>query len=550
MIRKGMTWELPPPPIRERARATRQALATGPGPGVEEPERPPPKKDIRLTPAEKARVERQEKEFKEPVETKIFKPQPGAITPRTKRILGIDVAEHRRMLKSFVPGLLTAQDWKHLSNVDRAASIAGDIGQTILYVVPGGLAIKYILARGAAKGAKGTFPRDVPGLKTLTKAEVKAQLKQIRSSLKDQVKPADLKKTVLIDKPVKFPKDTIYIVKEGPAGRPIIKVARKFEHPDRPKLTPPSDVATITKKGAPPGFGGARVAPASTATMTLPQLLRQLGIDPKTVTTVGPVPLPKPSPKPRPGEAPEPKPKPSPKPSAPAKPATKPVAPTKPAPKPLRPPGPKPVKPPKPTPVPKPAPKPGPKAGPEPEPEPAPKAAPEPKPKPAAKPAVPPKPMAKAAVKTAAKKGAKWLPPPPILPAMPKKERRKHEALARAKGALGWKQGNRFVVIVAPYNAKHHVMWFNAKWPPQGFKVVPGKRAARDTIQRLKGYVPKELHIDMGKVDDIITKHGPRLRLEFRADPHQLTTGDISFKGTGRGIGGKRRPRRTSRLLH
>ena len=403
----------------------------------------------------------------------------------------------------------------------------------------GGVVKAAYLARPASS-TLGTFGRagkvKTTGLRPLTRAELNAQLKALKSPVYKggPVKAKDIKQTAIFEKKWPIKRDTVYIVNEGPAGKLEVRAAQLYEHPRAPGLTPGT---TPKLKPIPWGAGGARAATPSTATMTRNQLALKLGIDPVTIGK--PVILPIPLLRPRPGKKPEPLPGPvplpvpaprrGPRPSTRPSPATRPGE--APSPVPAKAPGPAPRKGPAPKAggVPEPIKGPGPGQGPVPTPTsvPVPVPVPQPQPKPAPAPPppvteIPPKPPPP----------VPGVPPPPrgfILPPAPAsnapdEEKRayleKVEGLvARRRGQLGGK--SVWLINFYPYGKADHITIVGAA--PKGAKLATGKGSVSRSATLLKGIPPKKpIYSDTGAVDDVITARGRRIIISSVRDRRYL----------------------------
>lgn len=129
-------------------------------------------------------------------------------------------------------------------------------------------------------------------------------------------------------------------------------------------------------------------------------------------------------------------------------------------------------------------------------------------------------------------------PPPPTPPTKtepPEPEKGKRELSIKdgilkgeaPKGSITWKQGIVWWLINPPYG-KTDIHALREK--PTGAKVVNSKPTG--TIQALRGKVNKDLDIDMGITDINIRKPrnvGTKGTIQFKADPMQKTTGDITI---------------------
>lgn len=472
-----------------------------------------------------------------------FLQEPGQLTTRSKQILAQEwnkeFAGETRFLQSFVPGLLTAQDWPQLTTTERAAYIAGDIGQTILYVLGGVGAFRAILARSPVKG--GTFPK-MRNVETISKQDVKQIVKNLADEKK--VSPSDLRKTVPIEKPVKMTRNDIIIMNEGPANKLEVRLARLSHEYKGPRAKPPGtilDEPFITKK--PVKGGGAAPAKPSTATMTTEQLAKRLNIDPVTIGRPVIIPIPKRAP--GPGEAPAPIRIPMPKPAPPPEPK-KPIVPKRvPTPKPTPAPMPKPAPEPTPTPSPAPTPTPAPSPAPEPSPAPAPEPAPAPAPKPTPAPVPEPTPTPTPTPEPKPVKPVLKVPPP--LPPLPKKasNKEKRKRISQATGSIAWRQGELrgkdiWHVIMHPYQSERDYLSVIGR-KPSNTTIVKGPGSASQTIKLRFGEPPvRKVTGDLGFFDFFIEPRGGRnIRIGFKTDPKLETTGDITI--------GRRIPRISAR---
>ena len=469
-----------------------------------------------------------------------FLQEPGQLTTRSKQILAKEwnkeFAGETRFLQSFVPGLLTTKDWPQLTTTERAAYIAGDIGQTILYVLGGVGAFRAILAKNPVRG--GTFPK-VKNVEVITKQDVKQIVRNIAEEKK--VSPKDLRDTVPIEKPVKMTKNDILIINEGPLNQLEVRLARLPHEYRGPRAKPPGtiiDEPFIPKR--PVKGGGAAPVKPSTATMTTEQLAKQLNIDPITIGR--PIVIPVPKRAPGPGEAPAPIRIPTPKPVPPPEPA-KPIVPKRaptpkptPAPTPKPAPAPTPTPSPAPTPTPTPTPTPAPEPSPAPAPEPAPAPSPAPKPTPAPEPKPTPKPTPEEPIKPILKV------PPPIPPlSRGGTNKQKRETISASTGAIAWRQGELkgkdiWHVIMHPYQSERdYITVIGAK--PSNTTIVKGPGSAFQTIKLRFGEPPaSKVTGDIGFFDFFIEpKGGNKVGIGFKPDPKQLTTGDITI--------GRRMPR-------
>ena len=502
--------------------------APPPEPKPEPPKKPPAIEELKVGP----KVLKEDLPREAPPK---FLQEPGQLTTRSQQILAQEwnkeFAGETRFLKSFVPGLLTAEDWPQLTTTERAAYIAGDIGQTILYVLGGVGAFRVILARNPVRG--GTFPK-VKNVETISKQDVKQIVRNIAKEKK--VSPKDLRDTVPIEKPVKLTKDDIFIINEGPANQLEVRLARLPHEYRGPRAKPPGtiiDEPFVTKR--PPKGGGAAPVKPSTATMTTEQLARHLNIDPVTIGR--PVILPIPKRAPGPGEAPTPIRIPTPTPAPPATPEpTKPPAPKRvPTPKPTPAPTPIPAPAPAPIPAPEPSPAPSPAPSPEPSPAPAPEPAPAPAPEPTPTPAPEPTPTPLPAPEPKPEVPPLKVPPP--LPPLPKgaSNKEKRERISQSTGAVAWRQGELrgkdiWHVIMHPYQSERDYLSVIGK-KPSNTTVVKGPGSAFQTIKLRFGKPPvRKVTGDIGFMDFFIEpKGGNKIGIGFKPDPKLETTGDITI---------------------
>lgn len=467
----------------------------------------------------------------------------------------------KRFGKSFVPGWLTKEDWKYMTPLERAASIAGDIGQTILYVIPAVQGGKILVMRQPAPALRGTFPKDAPGLRVVTQAEAKNVVKNLVVN-KDLVSIKAISKTVPIEVPVKMPLSPVTIVEETPAGFKFIRPTQPYK-PDLArgaggsfrlygvKEKPPGLFGLpkpMTTKGGLPTKGGATTRETTTATMTTEQVLRRAGLSEAVIKYIAPLVVPSilPAPKvetikispatvttpskittvkgqpgittkgapstkasPAPGVTPSPALSPgiSPTPAAGSAPSPAGAKATAPAPSPA------------PAPAPKPAPKPAPEGIPRP-----------------------------ASVETTTAQPVAPVPGGPIPQGKYFKisDKEARQVIIDSDGAIAWRQGqvggkDRWDTVVYPYGNKDYLMVIGN--PPEGATIVrKGKGSARATAQMLRGEAPKkQVRVDSGFQDIIITPTGRRgIILDFKPDPKMQTTGDITI--------GTRTPRISERL--
>jgi len=133
--------------------------------------------------------------------------------------------------------------------------------------------------------------------------------------------------------------------------------------------------------------------------------------------------------------------------------------------------------------------------------------------------------------------------PPPYRPPPPKegvksprpagmrgKQEEKRQEFA---GAITWKQGFGWWSVKAPYKNRSDVAFFYKDPPPNAKIVKGGAKSALRSIQTVTGIPPKKLTIDLGIMDIIIRKPGSKPgkpgAIEFKRDPEQKATGDISI---------------------
>lgn len=464
-----------------------------------------------------------------------FLREPGELTTRTKKIMAKEwnkeFAGETRFLQSFVPGLLTAKDWPQLTTTERAAYIAGDIGQTILYVLGGVGAFRAILARNPVRG--GTFPK-VKNVEVVTRKDVKQIVRNLAKEKK--VSPKDLRDTVPIEKPVPLTKNDILIVNEGPANLLEVRLARLPHEYRGPRAKPPGTIIDepFVPKRPVKGVGAAPVKP-STATMTTEQLAKRLDILPANIGRPVIIPIPKRTPRVAPEPIEVPTPVPAPVPAPPPTPIKKPRV------TPKRVPTPRPVPAPAPTPEPVPEPALAPTPVPEPEPVPAPEPAPTPKPVPVPKPV--PKPVPEPVPEPIPEPVPEPVPevpplkiPPPLLP-LPRgaTDKQKRKRIKQSTGAIAWRHGELhgkdvWHTIMHPYQSEDDYLTVIGR-KPSNTTVVKGPRSAYQTIKLRYGKPPaKKVTGDIGFFDFFIEpKAGNKVGIGFKPDPKQLTTGDITI---------------------
>ncbi|NVM23513.1 MAG: hypothetical protein HWN68_17240 [Desulfobacterales bacterium] len=195
------------------------------------------------------------------------------------------LAAERQMIqygKSWVPGWLTKENWQRMTPLERAASIAGDIGQTILYIVPVAKGGSMVIGSQPAATAKGTFPIKGTSLKVFSKGDLKAAIKGAKQ--KELMTARDLKHlkySVDISRPVEMPL-RIAVVKEGPAGVRFLKATDTI-FPVKQRLTP--GYSKVTIKPTKTGPATSRVEPLAER-MTVEQFLRLQGVLPVSIGTL------------------------------------------------------------------------------------------------------------------------------------------------------------------------------------------------------------------------------------------------------------------------
>jgi len=473
----------------------------------------------------------------------LFLQEPGELTTRSKQILAKEwnkeFAGETRFLKSFVPGLLTKEDWPQLTTTERAAYIAGDIGQTILYVLGGVGAFRAILARNPVKG--GTFPK-IKNVETVNKGDVKQIVRNLAKEKKVSAK--DLRDTVPIEKTIPMTKNDILIINEGPGNILEARLAKLPHNYRGPRAKPPGtiiDEPFVVKR--PPKGGGAAPAKPSTATMTTEQLAKKLNIDPVTIGR--PIIIPVPRRAPGPGEAPTPikvpAPSPAPTPAPTRKPKPSPRVTPKPAPAPA--PGVAPV--PAPAPAPAPSPTPSVTPAPEPAPAPSPKPSPAPAPTPAPAPAPAPEPIPTPTPTPEPKPTPIPVVPPPFLLPRGGTDKQKRKRIGASKGAIAWRQGELggkdvWHTLMYPYLSERDCLTVLGR-KPSNTTIVRGPGSAFQTIKLRYGKAPsKKVTGDIGFMDfSIEPKGAKKVGIGFTPDPKLETTGDITI--------GRRTPRLTNR---
>jgi len=521
--------------------------------------------------------------------------------------------------KSFVPwvNFNEAMEATKDNPLNRAAYFAGEIGQTILYIVPTALGIRTALLARPAKATLGTFgkiripkgsqfkpvtlpsgkvikptiykditlpsgtvlkaPTEVvnikfPGLRPMTRAELKTQLARLGKKVKlpsgkeiitkagapervitkielpsgKVIYTGDkaLREYALFEKKWPIKRDTVYIVSEGPAGKWEVRAAQLYTHPKAPGLSPGGG-----KLWPPPKAlkgGGAKPVPVSTATMTTEQLAKYLGINPATMSKPiilpvpkirakpgalpEPIPLPVPSPMPSPAPSPTPAPTPTPSPTPTPGPGPAPSPP--PAPSPL--PAPSPAPTPSPTPAPTPTPSPTPASGPGPAPSPPPAPSPLPAPSPAPSPTPVPEPTPEPTPEPEPGKPPKPPPPPPFSGSDATDEE-KREYIRKAGGAVAWNMGKlgrknpQDIWHVRMPDGKHIIL--KGK-PPEGAKVLAdGPGSASKTTQVIGGRLRQAISQQHGAVTAIIKPS----RRSTGAEARFVHTGSIGLKSVKRG---------------
>lgn len=396
--------------------------------------------------------------------------------------------EMKRFGKSFVPGWLTIEDWKSLTPLQRAVSIAGDIGQTILYLVPAVKGTSYLIGTRPASNLKGTFPNKGTGLKVLTKNDLKTALKEIKQKefVSEKSYSKLLKKTVDIKTPVEMPLKTVTVVKEGPAGARFLNATDTIT-PPKGTLKPLSPTGgrgiTARPELLKTTGGGTKTAPIEAGRMTVEQYLRLLSGAAITVIAKG---------------------KPIPKTTEVTKTTTRPDTVTKTVQSPV------PSTTIKPEIIPTRTPKPAPGEQKQPVPEfdmlAEPSAETQPKSTPKASPEAQPLPGAKdmpapALKPTAAKPAIKEIEPKIIRPlargitipdAYPRKvDFQRRRDIRNAKGAIAWRNGelhgkDRWDVITSPYTDKENYTIVLGK-KPLGAIIVKGPGSAKKTAQLVFG---------------------------------------------------------------
>lgn len=154
-------------------------------------------------------------------------------------------------------------------------------------------------------------------------------------------------------------------------------------------------------------------------------------------------------------------------------------------------------------------------------------------------------------------------PPPPkgeyskiTRPRSGASEKEKRGYIEQSDGAIAWRQGKVWAVMVSPYESEDDLIVLSEKRRPVGAQVFEGKGSAFKSIQLLRGKkTPKDdTTIDWGSVDYKIDVEGKKLNLTARADPKLQTVSDFSVTKRPRSVSkrGKisispKRPRRLSR---
>lgn len=425
-----------------------------------------------------------------------------------------EMIEMKRFGKSFIPGWLTAEDWKYMSPLERAASIAGDVGSVILIVLSGRGAIKSIASRRPIKSLKGTVPKDYPGIKYYTSDDLQQAIRDF--NIPGKQKTALLKNTVPIKEPVKAPVD-VTVVKEGPVG--VKYLQGTYEINIKPQK-PYSSGSGKPSGGLPTKGGTAGTRAPSTATMTIDQMLRQLGITNFNVTIppiitipktekgkkAKPVVMPTETPKPSTIEEPDTKTQIKTRPTEEPDTKTEPAIVTK-------------IKTVSPgiTETPKTStPGEGETETPSPVPQPVPSPIPQPKPSPT----------------PTAEETAKPPRTPKIKPVKPiprfgtgedkKSDEEKRQAIKDAGGAVAWPQGELrgktvWHVILAPFDKPRHLIVLGKQ--PEGAENYPGPGQAYKSIKTLFGKGPdKPVKLEGGIADPVITSENGHAKITFAHD--------------------------------
>lgn len=452
-----------------------------------EPPKPEPVKQTEITKAIRGRIQSQyipklTRQRKQLAQTR----QPEYIQLTKKQM----IEAHKEM---WIPGYYTKKHWREMTPLERGASIAGDVGQTILYLAgPLATGSKYLmLGRGASK-LKGTVGK-VPGLRVVTKGEIKQITKSLAKSDTSLGKAATktLKKTVPHETPVKIDTGTVTIIQETKQGPRYLETARPYKpgeiskggttKPKVPKGEKGFTRGTDKPRGGRelPKEGGAAPEKASTRTMTPERMLQELGLKPIDATTpmIYPIPIPGKGGKKQPKPLPIPLPIKTPKPSRTPKPGKTPKPMSSPAPSPAPSPVPSPVPSPAPSPAPSPTPSPAPAPAPAPVPAPSPAPAPSPSPMPTPTPTPIPEPIPQKIL------------PPIILPMLKlgASDEEKREYIKKTTGAVTWNMGKlgredpQDIWHVKIPNGQHIVV--RGK-PPEGAKILAdGPGSAYKTTQ-------------------------------------------------------------------
>lgn len=402
-----------------------------------------------------------------------------------------DMPEYRRQLdkanrdmksfgKSFVPGWQLKEDWKNLNTAEKAAGIAGAIGQTILYVVPIAYGSKALYVSRPTPKMKGTI-KNIPGVRIYTRKDLNQAVKDMVAAEKVQKKGVKSKEWVPLDYPVKQKTGITTIVEETLAkGGNVLKSPKLRIIPTKPTKGAGGG-RTLTQPKAPPrGTAGGRAI--DTSTMTRAQVLRLLGV--QAVTTVKLTPVSAPSPKP----GPKPQPAPTKTPITEPEPFAEPVRTTRTTTRPRT------------VPTSQPSPEPSPTGtgeselapSPKPTPTPKPKPEPTPTPEPATEPAVgkAPAPVStttKTQTKTPKRAIVTW-----NIRTKGATDRETRRMILKARGAIAWRMGELkgrdvWDVVTAPYTYEENYVRVVGR-KPTGAVIIKGPGSARKTARVLYGH--------------------------------------------------------------
>lgn len=125
-----------------------------------------------------------------------------------------------------------------------------------------------------------------------------------------------------------------------------------------------------------------------------------------------------------------------------------------------------------------------------------------------------------------------------MMPLLPWPEGTAVEAERRAvpAGSIAWKHGLFWKVIPPPYDVKKPITLPKGVIP-QGAKFIheTGKGSARRTVQVIGGVAPRDIDIDLGKIDVHIRTRKGETSIEFRSDGEKTDVGK-SLPSTTRGV--------------